>query len=182
MVRWRTVLTGFVALGIVALAPVAPQAQQGFQSWTDDFWDPVIRQRDEWRPGAMRPQQRHRMERHWTWMTDSVPEPYRGMQNQLAGDPQAIAAGGAIYARDCAGCHGDDGFGNGDAGLALDPSPALLSFMVRMPQAVDEYLIWSVSEGGLPFGSDMPAFKDSLSQQEIWQVIAYMRAGFAQER
>ena len=50
--------------------------------------------------------------------------------------------------------------------------------MIRMPMMADEYLLWAISEGGAPFGTDMPAFKDALSQDEIWQIIAYMRAGF----
>jgi len=33
-------------------------------------------------------------------------------------------------------------------------------------------------EGGAPFGTRIPAFKDALSQEQIWQIIAYMRAGF----
>jgi mono/diheme cytochrome c family protein len=44
--------------------------------------------------------------------------------------------------------------------------------------AVDEYLLWTISEGGKPFDTDMPAFKDVLTPEEIWQVIAFMRAGF----
>ena len=50
--------------------------------------------------------------------------------------------------------------------------------MIRRPIAVDEYLLWSASEGGKQFGTDMPAFKDKLSREEIWKIIAYMRAGF----
>ncbi len=50
--------------------------------------------------------------------------------------------------------------------------------MIRMPMAVDEYLLWTISEGGKPFETDMPAFKDVLTPEEIWQVIAFMRAGF----
>ncbi len=70
--------------------------------------------------------------------------------------------------------------GDGEAAQSLSPSPALLSYMVNMPMAVDEYLIWSVSDGGMAFGSDMPAFKDTLTQAEIWKIIAFMRAGFPQ--
>jgi mono/diheme cytochrome c family protein len=179
----RTILGILLGLGALAVAPAPPRAQDDALSSSriDDWWDPVIRRRDEWRPGAMGPQQRDRMDRHWAWMTDSVPPPYRGLQNPVAEDRQAIADGAALYARDCAGCHGSDGFGNGDIGLALDPSPALLSFMVRMPQAVDEYLMWSIAEGGLPFGSDMPAYKDRLSVDEIWRIVAFMRAGFPED-
>ena len=68
--------------------------------------------------------------------------------------------------------------GNGDMGKALSPSPALLAYMITRPIAVDEYLVWSISEGGKQFASAMPAFKESLSREEIWQIIAYMRAGF----
>ena len=85
----------------------------------------------------------------------------------MAGNPEAIADGSKIYAQNCAACHGPNGMGNGDIGKALSPSPALLAYMIRRPIAVDEYLLWTVSEGGKQFGSEMPAFKDKLSREEI---------------
>ena len=77
-----------------------------------------------------------------------------------------------------ASCHDASGMGHGDAGLALYPSPALLAHLLRMPQAVDEYLLWAISEGGESFGTAMPVFKDALGRERIWQIITYMRAGF----
>jgi hypothetical protein len=68
--------------------------------------------------------------------------------------------------------------GNGEAGRALSPSPALLAYMIRRPISVDEYLLWTVSDGGTAFGPDMPAFKHKPAGEDIWRVIAYMRAGF----
>jgi mono/diheme cytochrome c family protein len=68
--------------------------------------------------------------------------------------------------------------GPGDAGLALYPSPALLAELRRMPWAVDEYLLWAISGGGAPFATEMPAFMDTLTREQIWQIITYMRAGF----
>jgi len=47
-----------------------------------------------------------------------------------------------------------------------------------MAYAVDPYLLWAISEGGQPFGTQMPAFKDTLEREEIWQIVTYMRAGF----
>ena len=38
--------------------------------------------------------------------------------------------------------------------------------------------MWTVSEGGKPFGTAMPAFKNELTQEQIWQLVAYLRAGF----
>ena len=72
--------------------------------------------------------------------------------------------------------------GNGDMGKALSPSPALLAYMIRRPIAVDEYLFWSISEGGKQFGTHMPAFKAKLSREEVWKIIAYMRPGVSRSR
>ena len=42
----------------------------------------------------------------------------------------------------------------------------------------DEYLLWSISEGGERSNTDMPPFKSVLEQDEIWRIMAYMRSGF----
>ncbi|MEZ5857048.1 MAG: cytochrome c [Hyphomicrobiaceae bacterium] len=91
---------------------------------------------------------------------------------------ETVGEGGRLYAPVCASCHGKSGLGDGEAGKALTPSPALLAYLVQHPMAADEYLLWSVSEGGKAFGTAMPAFKDTLKRDEIWKIIAYMRAGF----
>jgi|GEM_PF-4175238 len=52
------------------------------------------------------------------------------------------------------------------------------AFMVQRLISVDEYLLWSIAEGGKQFNTEMPGFKDALSRREIWEIIAYMRAGF----
>jgi mono/diheme cytochrome c family protein len=118
------------------------------------------------------------MTRHETFMRDGVPTAYRGARNPMSRTPDTVREGGALYAKECAICHDASGMGHGDAGLALYPSPALLAHLLRMPQAVDEYLLWAISEGGEPFGTAMPAFKEALASEEIWQIITYMRAGF----
>jgi mono/diheme cytochrome c family protein len=143
-----------------------------------DMWDPGWTRRDVWQPDRMDRSLRWRLTRHEAFMRDGVPDAYRGARNPTAGTPDAIRAGGALYADNCASCHDPSGLGDGDAGQALYPSPALLAHLLRMPQAVDEYLLWAISEGGERFGTSMPAFKDALSQDQIWQIITYMRAGF----
>ena len=67
---------------------------------------------------------------------------------------------------------------DGEAAKDLHPSPALLAYMIQMPMSVDEYLMWTVSEGGKAFETAMPGFKSTLSAEEIWKIVAYMRAGF----
>ena len=134
--------------------------------------------RQLWGPDRMSKGMEVRMKRHNTFMQQGVPEAYRAQHAMTPPSPSAIAEGKDLYERNCATCHGGDGMGDGDHANALSPSPALLAYMIRRPIAVDEYLLWSVSEGGAAFGSKMPAFKDKLSQDEIWKIVTYMRAGF----
>jgi mono/diheme cytochrome c family protein len=142
------------------------------------MWDPGGTQRELWDSGRMDTSLRWRMTRHSSFIQDGVPDAYRGARNPTARTPATVRAGGALYAERCAPCHDPSGTGHGDAGLALLPSPALLAQLIRMPDAADEYLLWAISEGGEPFGTSMPAFKDTLTQDQIWQIITYMRAGF----
>jgi mono/diheme cytochrome c family protein len=121
-----------------------------------------------------------RLLRHTTYMNYGVPTHYDGARSTLAPGPETTARGAKLYAAQCASCHGKDGLGDGDAENAVSPSPALLAFMIRRPISIDEYLLWAISDGGAQFQSAMPAFSDKLSRDEIWAVIAYMRAGFPQ--
>jgi len=51
--------------------------------------------------------------------------------------------------------------------------------MMDMPMITDGYLMWTLSDGGEPLQSAMPAFKDVLSDNERWQIIHYMTGGFS---
>lgn len=79
-----------------------------------------------------------------------------------------------LYGNRCARCHGATGMGDGEAGRALNPSPALLAYTIQMPLAADEYLFWTLAEGGVPFGTEMPAFKDELTSDQSSKVVSYM--------
>ena len=127
------------------------------------------------RPGDGRASLRHRV-----FMQEGVPLEYRGLQSPFPAVKTIADEGNGLYQDHCAKCHGSEGFGDGKAGSNLFPSPALLSRMVAKPGAVDGYLLWTISDGGERIGTDMPAFRDVLSENEIWKIIAFMRAGFPQ--
>lgn len=131
-----------------------------------------------WGHGNMGPGQQQRMQRHWTYMNECVPAAYRGARSTIRATPEVIAEGQTLYTANCASCHGAEGLGDGEAGRSLVPSPALLRWFVQMPMSGDEYLLWAISEGGQRFGTEMPAFREPLTEEEIWKIIAYMRAGF----
>ena len=68
--------------------------------------------------------------------------------------------------------------GAGVEGLGLSPSPALLAYMMQTPMAIDKYMMWTISDGGEQFGTEMPAFKKIIPRNEIWEIITFIRAGF----
>jgi len=105
-----------------------------------------------------------------------VPDEYANAENTVGYTVRGIVEGGKLYATQCRKCHGRLGLGNGDVSQALKPSPAMLAYLVGQSFAVDQYLLWSIAEGGKPFGTAMPAFKDRLSREQIFAIVAYLRA------
>ena len=145
-----------------------------------DPWNVKIDQLPTWDPRNAPPRLQPRAKRHLEFIQAGVPVEYRSQRNPFPNAPEFIAQGGDLYRANCVACHGPKGRGDGDAGLDLVPSPALLNRMMDAQGRVDEYLLWSVSEGGKPFDTAMPAFKDRLTEDQIWKIIVYMRAGFPQ--
>ncbi len=121
--------------------------------------------------------QRQRMLRFSTFANGNVPEEYANADNKVGYTVRGIVEGAKLYAAHCRQCHGRLGLGNGNISQALRPSPAMLAYLIGQPFAVDQYLLWSIAEGGKPFGTAMPAFKDQLTRDDIFRIVAYLRAG-----
>ena len=87
-----------------------------------------------------------------------------------------VDKGKRLYQVNCASCHGDKGMGDGPSAAMLDPKPQPLA--TNELNLSDAYLFWRISEGGLieAFKSAMPAWKSILTEDEIWQMIAYIRS------
>jgi mono/diheme cytochrome c family protein len=121
------------------------------------------------------------MPRHREAMVSGVPAPYEGTANPLPRTRETLDRGATIYVENCASCHGPTGRGDGEAARDLSPPPADLAWLSRMPMVRwDPFMYWAVAEGGALFGTAMPAFKDTLSGDEIWAVIAYIQARLPQ--
>ncbi len=105
----------------------------------------------------------------------TVPADYAGKSDPYAGDADAEAAGQAIYEAKCQSCHGPAGKGDGPAGQALNPPAGDLTQVVDA--AGDDYLYYRIAEGGAmdPYNSSMPPHKSVLSEDEIWQVVTYIK-------
>jgi len=90
------------------------------------------------------------------------------------GDP---AKGKEKFNQICASCHGPTGHGEGPAAAALDPKPRNLSDPKYVSTLSDEQIFKTVKEGGAVVGKSplMPAWGSVLSDNDIWNVIAYLR-------
>lgn len=98
-----------------------------------------------------------------------IPAEFAGMDNPVDGDAAAIDAGMMTYAMSCALCHGDTGAGDGPSGMSTPPATDFTS----VTNQADDYMLWRISEG-VP-GTTMAGYSSSLSQDQIWQVVSYIR-------
>ncbi len=107
-----------------------------------------------------------------------IPERYRDAQNTIGHTLAAIQSGASLYRDNCASCHGAAGEGDGPRAQSVSPPMPTLLFALEQDYSTDAFLLWTIMEGGVPFSTGKPAFKDSLTTEQAWQIIAYMRAGF----
>lgn len=108
------------------------------------------------------------MERHHA----VVPVEYAG-KTAPAVTNDALLNGAEIYKANCVSCHGETGLGDGPVSTSLDPQPAPIAHSTQM--LADDLLFYRVSEGGIPFQTAMPPWKGILTEEQIWNVLAYVR-------
>jgi mono/diheme cytochrome c family protein len=82
--------------------------------------------------------------------------------------------GHTIFKRYCQGCHGPDGQG---AGKGFMPHVGPLARKGYIDLLPDSYLTTVIEEGGEATGKSgfMPSWKTTLTEQDIADVIAYIR-------
>ena len=102
---------------------------------------------------------------------EPVPAPYAGLRLP-SGTPEA-EAGKRIFVDNCAPCHDEGGTGHGPGSVGLTKLPAALSSPGFLAARSDAYLFWRISEGKA--GTPMPSFRQSLSAEERWAVIRWLR-------
>jgi thiosulfate dehydrogenase len=91
-------------------------------------------------------------------------------QNPIQPTEANLTAGARIYQADCASCHGDVTHPHARLAEGLYPrAPQFLADAPDMPENQNYYII----QHGIRL-SGMPAWKQVLSEQEMWQVTTFL--------
>jgi mono/diheme cytochrome c family protein len=97
----------------------------------------------------------------------------KSQRNPLPLSPDTLADGKEAFGHYCVACHGMDGQNTGVpfAGHISPPIPSLASPEVQ--SYTDGQLKWILDNGIWPSG--MPGSKGTLSDDELWSIIVYLR-------
>jgi mono/diheme cytochrome c family protein len=99
--------------------------------------------------------------------------PASAVQNPVPSTAESIAAGKQTYLRTCAPCHGSSG--EGGAGNDLIPASPDLTDAAWDHGSSDGEIFTNIKSGIGPEFSMTP-FNDRLKDDEIWNVVNYLRS------
>jgi mono/diheme cytochrome c family protein len=104
-----------------------------------------------------------------------IPIESRGEKSPLTPSPQIAREGQALFQAHCARCHGPDGRGNGpDSDHAADLTDELRDQINT--DGVLFYKIWNGHAVQLRTQiDDMPAFRDTLSRDQVWRLVEHLK-------
>ena len=110
--------------------------------------------------------------------TKTAPGGYLKKINPLLPTKENIQKGRNLFVKDtkptaCKLCHGMRGNGNGSLAKGMEPPPRNFTCGKTMKGLLDGQLFWVIRNGSK--GTAMPAHKFSLSTEQIWQLILYIR-------
>ncbi len=114
----------------------------------------------------------------------TIPGSYEKLKNPLRNpdgtvkDPRLLEEGRVLYQKNCRPCHGTTAAGDGPMGWGFRLKPVNFRDPGTIATLVEAYLFWRIKEGGpglppeaSPWDSAMPAWKEELSDEEIWKII-----------
>ncbi|MZG53002.1 MAG: c-type cytochrome [Nitrospinae bacterium] len=110
--------------------------------------------------------------------TETAPGRYLKKTNPLSPTKENIEKGKNLFLKNarptaCKLCHGSRGNGNGHLARGMEPPPRNFTCGKVMEDLPDGQLFWIIQNGSR--GTAMPAHRFSLSKEQIWQLILYVR-------
>ena len=127
----------------------------------------------------------------------TIPQAYEKLTNPLRNpdgtvkEVKFLEEGRVLYQKNCRPCHGTTARGDGPMAWGLRLKPVNFVDPGTISTLVEAYLFWRIKDGGpglrpeaSPWDSAMPAWKDELSDEEIWKIIVaeYDTAGVEPRR
>jgi len=104
--------------------------------------------------------------------TPAVPFTARFAQNPTPDTPATIDAGRTTFQANCAICHGPRALGDGPQAFLLQPRP--VNLQLHVPQHAQGEVHYWITNGVA--GTGMPAWKDTLSDTQRWEIVRYLQA------
>jgi mono/diheme cytochrome c family protein len=96
------------------------------------------------------------------------------MKNPVASSAESIAAGKALYTKNCRFCHGDEAKGNGQM-APKDTHPSDLTD-AKWDRGSTDGEIFAVLRDGAGPDFKMKGYKGRMSDTDMWNVINYLRS------
>jgi mono/diheme cytochrome c family protein len=102
-------------------------------------------------------------------------------QRDPAAYRQHVANGRRVYFQNCVYCHGDALRGDGMYAHGLNPIPTNFADAGAIALLQESFLFWRIAKGGPglpeeggPWDTAMPAWEKFLTEEEMWDVIAFL--------
>ena len=93
-------------------------------------------------------------------------------RNPIPRTADSIARGRQLFEKDCAVCHGAQGRGDGPAAASMPRRPDDLGKIAGPPIFPDGVVVYRIANGKRL----MPAFKAALSEDELWDLLNFIRS------
>ena len=103
----------------------------------------------------------------------NIPDKYKKMKNPTdSSDKEGLLDGKAIFAKQCASCHGKKGMGDGSKAATLKGDLGDFSDPEFFKTQTDGELFYKITKGK----DDMPTFKKKIANEEdVWLTINYIK-------
>lgn len=112
----------------------------------------------------------------FTFFTEDY-TPTKFLTNPILPDSQSINIGQSLYEQNCVVCHGEEGYGDGPAAETLPVIPVNFGSGHTASHPDGDLYYWILN--GVD-NSPMPAFSDTVSEEDAWHLVNYVRRLTAQ--